>query len=339
MNTSAAKKNVITRASLLKTQKTGDFMKLSIIVPVYNLENYISVTLDSLLSIRFSDSYEILVINDGSKDRSEEIIRSYQQKHSQIKLYTIENQGVSNARNFGISKAKGDYLTFVDGDDTVNPDFFEKAIREMDMGNYDFVQGNFVIVDQGRSNYTPQYVYRDIEIYDYREMLFLFFDPKRKKIHNAVWGKVYKADSVRGLSFDCSLTVAEDQKFVFDVLCKAKKIKLLKDLGIHYIQRSSSVMHSFSASKEYGKISVLEYFIARVPFQEIKSLIQWQQYATLFGLYSNFTKLREPKADEIWSKMMAEYSKEWIPFMSTKEKIIIGMLKHARFVLDLYLRR
>lgn len=313
-------------------------MKLSIIVPVYNLENYISLTLDSLLSIRFSADYEILVINDGSKDGSEEIIRSYQQKHSQVKLYTIENQGVSNARNFGISKARGEYITFVDGDDTVDPDFFAKAVRALDEGGYDFVQGNFVIVDKEELSYN-QYVDQDIVTYDYREMLFLFFDPKRKKIHNTVWGKVYKADSIRGLSFDSSLTVAEDQKYVFDVLCKAKRVKLLKDLGIHYIQRSSSVMHSFSASKEYGKLSVLEYCMARVPFSEIKPLIQWHQYAILRSLYSDFTKLREPKADEVWRKVMAIYSKELIPFMSTKEKIIIGMLKHARFVLDLYLRR
>lgn len=313
-------------------------MKLSIIVPVYNLENYISLTLDSLLSIRFSADYEILVINDGSKDGSEEIIRSYQQKHSQVKLYTIENQGVSNARNFGISKARGEYITFVDGDDTVDPDFFAKAVRALDEGGYDFVQGNFVIVDKEELSYN-QYVDQDIEISDYFEMLSLFFYPKKKKIHNTAWGKVYHAEKIRGISFDASLPVAEDQKFVFDILRQSKKIKLLKDLSIYYIQRQSSVMHTFNISKEHAKLSVLEYCMSQVEFQEIITSIQWHQVQTLLGLYVHFTKEREPEADEVWCKVMAIYSKELIPFMSTKEKIIIGMLKHARFVLDLYLRR
>ena len=105
-------------------------MKLSIIVPVYNLEDYIAATLDSLLSIHFSSNYEIVVINDGSTDGSESVIRDYQQKQSRIVLYSIKNQGVSNARNVGISKATGEYITFVDGDDTVEPDFFEKAVHE-----------------------------------------------------------------------------------------------------------------------------------------------------------------------------------------------------------------
>ena len=90
-------------------------MKLSIIVPVYNLENYISTTLESLLSIRFSFDYEIVVINDGSVDESESIIHGYQKKYGQITLYSIEHQGVSNARNIGISKASGEYISFVDG--------------------------------------------------------------------------------------------------------------------------------------------------------------------------------------------------------------------------------
>ena len=117
-------------------------MKLSIIVPVYNLEKYIAKTLDSLLSIRFSYDYEIIVVNDGSTDASETVIRDYQQKTDKIRLFTIENGGVSNARNVGIHHAQGQYITFMDGDDTVEPDFYEKAVAELDAGGYDFVQGN-----------------------------------------------------------------------------------------------------------------------------------------------------------------------------------------------------
>ena len=114
-------------------------MKLSIIVPVYNLENYVSKTLDSLLSIRFSHDYEIIVVNDGSTDGSEAVIRDYQEKTDKIRLFTTENHGLPGARNYGVGKAIGDYITFFDGDDTVDPDFYEKAVAELDRGGYDFV--------------------------------------------------------------------------------------------------------------------------------------------------------------------------------------------------------
>lgn len=74
-------------------------MKLSIIIPAYNLEEYISLTLDSLLRINFSRNYEIIVVNDGSTDNTENIIKEYQRNNSQIKLITIKNSGVSMARN------------------------------------------------------------------------------------------------------------------------------------------------------------------------------------------------------------------------------------------------
>ena len=125
-------------------------MKLSIIVPVYNLENYISRTLDSLLAIRFSHDYEIIVVNDGSTDRSEAVIAGYQEKTDKIHLYSIENRGLPGARNYGISKAAGEHITYVDGDDTVDPDFFEKAVAELDAGGYDFVQGNYREVYENR---------------------------------------------------------------------------------------------------------------------------------------------------------------------------------------------
>ena len=138
-------------------------MKLSVIVPVYNLENYIATTLESLLSIRFSFDYEIIVINDGSVDGSESIIHDYQKKYGQITLYFIEHQGVSIARNLGLSKARGVYIIFVDGDDTVEPDFFEKAIQELDEGGYDFVQGNHRRIDGYNISYD-QFVSKDMVI-------------------------------------------------------------------------------------------------------------------------------------------------------------------------------
>ena len=222
-------------------------MKLSIIVPVYNLERYIAATLESLLSIRFSYEYEIVVINDGSEDKSEAVIKKYQHKHSNIVLYTIENQGVSTARNLGVKNARGQYITFVDGDDTVESDFFEKAVRELDSGRYDFVQGNFITINCCRK-LNSQFSDVDVEISDTKSILELFFSP-RKIIHNTVWGKVFCADIAKNTFFDSSISVSEDQKYIFDIICKAKRIKIMKEQAINYYLRDSSVIHTMDTKK------------------------------------------------------------------------------------------
>ena len=179
-------------------------VKLSIIVPVYNLENDVSRTLDSLLPIRFSHDYEIIVVNDGSTDASEAVIAGYQEKTDKIRLFTIENGGASNARNVGIGYAQGQYITFMDGDDTVEPDFYEKAVSEMDAGGYDFVQGNHQKIYEDRVVPCVLVAYDEV-IADRKEMLGHYLDVDHKTISYGVWGKVFREDIVRRIPFNAAL--------------------------------------------------------------------------------------------------------------------------------------
>lgn len=310
-------------------------MKLSIIVPVFNLENYIAATLDSLLSIRVSYEYEIVVINDGSTDKSESVIRDYQKKHNQIVLYTIDNQGVSNARNVGISKASGEYITFVDGDDTVESDFFEKAVQELDRGGYDFVQGNYTTID-GDKRFYYQHADKDMEICDQKTILELFFSPC-KKIHNTVWGKVFRAEVAQSVIFDRTLVVAEDQKYVFDVLCRAKKIKIMKDQCINYYLRNSSAIHTMNPKKIEDQLAVFTYCKQHVSYPEIKVFIEWNELLTLLNLYYHYTKLKDYRSDEV-RKEIIKYELEPIkPYLDKKTIVILNLIKYSRFIYDLYI--
>ena len=94
-----------------------DMIKISAIVPVYNAEEYIERCLKSLISQSIGSDIEIIVVNDGSTDRTQKILESYKLKNDNIKIFSIENNGVSHARNLGIQYAKGEYITFVDADD------------------------------------------------------------------------------------------------------------------------------------------------------------------------------------------------------------------------------
>lgn len=314
-------------------------MKLSIIIPVYNLENYIAKTLDSLLHINFSEKFEIIAVNDGSTDSSEAILNQYKERYENISVLSIPNGGVSNARNLGIKKANGEYITFVDGDDTVEPDFFEKAVRELDNGGYDFVQGNYAVVDNEKRFYS-QYLDQDTELNDFHAMMELFFCPGQgKKIHYTVWGKVFRAEIVRKISFDMSLVVAEDKKYVFDVLCIAKKIKLLKEICINYYQRESSAIHTFNVKKEQGKLDVLDYCESNVPYPKIITYINYQRMIILMRLYWHYTKTGNSQAGEVRKGLLALCSGEIFPFMDTKTMVIMFMLRYTRFALDCYIRR
>ena len=98
-------------------------VKVSVIVPVYNMEKYLGECLSSLARQTFND-YEVIVINDGSTDSSEEIIAYYKKEYPKIfKSYSFKNQGISKTRNIGIEKANGEYLTFIDSDDYVEKTF------------------------------------------------------------------------------------------------------------------------------------------------------------------------------------------------------------------------
>ena len=232
-------------------------MKLSIIVPVYNLEKYIASTIESILKIDMPYEYEIIIINDGSSDNSEGIIKKYADNDCRIRLISIQNGGVSNARNIGVSNAKGEYIAFVDGDDFVDEEFFLWAIDEADKNNYDVIQGEFIIVKDGKFVSSIQQK-EEILILTYQQMIDAFLG-ENKIIYNAVWGKVFRRESIDDIRFDKEIKIGEDQKYVFDVLKKVKNVFISNKTAYYYVKRESSAMHRTDVMKCRDEFSVLLY--------------------------------------------------------------------------------
>lgn len=310
-------------------------MKLSVIVPVYNLENYVSRTLDSLLSIRFSHDYEIIVVNDGSTDGSEAVIAGYQEKTDRIRLYSPENRGLPAARNYGISKAVGEYITFVDGDDTVDPDFFERAVDELDSGGYDFVQGNFRLIYEDREDYW-KYVDRDMELSDRKEMLGRYLDVKLTPIGYSVCGKVFRSEIVRQVCFNLALKYGEDLQYVFDVLLMANRIKLLKDVSINYYQRETSIVHTMNVKKAFSKLEVVKHFRDENPYPEFAPLIDYRQLLSLQELYYCLCKEKDPHAKEVRRQILKCPIRRLWPQMSPSARRRFLLNRFAGPLYDLY---
>ncbi len=125
-------------------------MKVSIIVPVYNVEKYLKRCLDSLISQTLKD-IEIICVNDGSKDNSDKILEEYARKDSRIIIINQENQGISVARNNGMDIAKGKYVGFVDSDDWVDSDFFEKLYNAAEKNNAQMAVCSIIRLNEYRS--------------------------------------------------------------------------------------------------------------------------------------------------------------------------------------------
>lgn len=221
---------------------------ISIIVPVYKSEKTLGGCLDSLLCQTYSD-IEIICVVDGSPDACGEICDAYAAKDFRIRPIKRENGGVSSARNRGIDEAKGDYLMFVDSDDTVEPAYCEK------MWNAHKETGADIVI----CGFHHWYVGRDVPkspskpgVYDTREYGETFLKLYQEGFLNMPWNKLFKKELAG--RFDTSLSLGEDLLFNMDYLEKCKKVAVIPDTLIHYIQEEKG--NTLSSKKRDNKLEI-----------------------------------------------------------------------------------
>lgn len=193
--------------------------KVSIIVPIYNTSKYLPTCLDSILEQTYPN-LEIILIDDGSTDSSGKIADQYARKHTNIRVTHQKNQGQSAARNVGLSKATGSYITFIDSDDKMKPTFIAKLLSLYHRGVSITVCGHefhSVKNNQSKNLYQSELKPRKKnESYKAYIVKLLALDGKMYSCSN----KMFRADTIRNhhLQFDSSLNFAEDTKFVLEYL-------------------------------------------------------------------------------------------------------------------------
>lgn len=202
-------------------------VKVSVIVPIYNSEKYLKRCIDSLINQTLSDM-EFILINDGSTDSSDSIISSYDD--SRIKYFKRTNHGIGATRNFGIEHSKGKFIGFLDSDDYVEPDMFEKLYndcinRNLDISICDFYKESSII---------EKVVFNDFGITDLNCMPNMLMD-----INLAPWNKLYKRDICSDILFPIGVKY-EDTPWVAKVMSKASKIGKLNECLYHYIVHNGS---------------------------------------------------------------------------------------------------
>lgn len=265
--------------------------KLSIIVPIYNIEVYLPSCLDSILEQDYQD-YELLLINDGSTDKSGEIADDYASKDNRIKVYHQINAGVSAARNLGIEKAKGEWICFVDGDDELYPNSLTAVLTETDKCEIEMIIAQSFIYERGqikneKYKFDQSFLNRTFDGYK------LIIEKSYKR--GSVWGCIFKSDFLKmnQLNFPLGLKIGEDSIFISIVHLYVQHISFIDQTFYLVNERQGSTSRSWSFEKVYkmkDNIQFISNYIEKNPNLN-KMQIQILHYSIYGAVSSIFNYL------------------------------------------------
>ena len=226
--------------------------KISIIIPIYNVEKYLERCINSIINQTYSN-IEILLIDDGSTDSSPTICDNYQKKDNRIKVIHKQNGGLSDARNKGIEIATGEYLIFIDSDDYIEKNMVEVLYNDLIKNNADISICDYI------KEYSDK---KEIDNFD-KKYFVISGNDKYNYLYNeysirtiVAWNKIYKKELFKEIRYEKG-KVHEDEFIIHELLNKAKKISYVLEPLYHYIQRDNSITHSFNY-KRFDKIEALD---------------------------------------------------------------------------------
>ena len=282
--------------------------KVSIVVPVYNTKKYLEKCLDSLV-YQTLDDIEIIVVNDGSPDESQKIIDRYVQAYpNKVQAYVKENGGLSDARNFGISKCNGEYIGFVDSDDYVNLDMYQNMYNKAKERDFDMVVCDIRYVYEDVSKEVSSQVDEDINDLDKIKAQMV-------NIYPAAWNKIYKKQLFEnGVLFKKGVWY-EDVEFLYRLFPYIKSIGTIKKAFVNYVQRDGAITRTFD-ERVYNYIDnfngIVEFYKAKSFYDEYYSELEYSYvrylYMTFIKTACNFNKKEYKKARKLAKKNVLEKS-------------------------------
>ncbi len=220
---------------------------ISIIIPVYNTEKYISKCLDSILAQTYMNT-EIILVDDGSTDGSGAICDAYAAKYSNIKVIHQKNGGVSKARNAALDVFTGEYVAFADSDDTVHPEMIKKLYDNLIENNVEISVCDYLMI------------YPDKEVHPNPDGILLKVTASKaietillgKEFQGHLCNKLFKADVLEGLRLDEDIYVYEDMLYVIKAVLKSKNVFFDSTPLCNYYMREGSAMHAVFNYKRYS---------------------------------------------------------------------------------------
>lgn len=308
--------------------------KVSVIVPVYNVEKYVEKCIKSLVDQTLQE-IEIIAVDDGSKDDSKNIIDKYIKKYpDKVKYLYKENGGLSSARNFGIPYANGEYIAFLDSDDYVEPTMYEEMYKLAKKDDADMVECDFI------------WEYPNKQKYDYG----VVYNGKKEAIEKArvvAWNKLIKREIIKNekIEFPFGLRY-EDVEFFYKLVPSINKISFMKKYFIHYVQRDNSIANTQNTkTKDIFKVlnNVIEFYKNKGYYEEYKEELEYTYLRLL--LCSSLKRMckikdrqeRKIALDETWNNINTNFP-NWRKNRLLKKKSIknVYMKSVNRFTFKIY---
>ena len=240
--------------------------KVSVIIPVYNVENYIEKCLDSVVNQTLQD-IEIIIVNDGSTDLSKEKIKNYIKKYGKkIKYLEKQNEGLSSARNFGLSFATGEYIAFLDSDDYIDCEAYNEMYKVAKEQNLDLVQCGFIW------EYPNKKRIGKVDLYNSKKEMI-------EKGRVEAWNKLIKREIIEknNIQFPMGLRY-EDMEFFYKLVPYIQNFAFIDKPFIHYVQRSSSIANTQNVkNKDIFTIldNVITYYKQKNIYDEYKQELEY----------------------------------------------------------------
>lgn len=284
-------------------------MKVSIIVPIYNVETYLEKCIDSIIMQTYSN-IEILLINDGSTDKSYDICQKFSKQDNRIKVINLSNSGVSNARNEGLSNVTGDYIMFVDGDDFIAYDALENIVNIIESSSWpDIIVGKAI---HYYSDLEMDYEKTHINTEEVNELSgiqrFLFIQDREMFPMWAVWRYVIKKDVISNndLKFTKGIISGEDLEFIIKVFRYVDKVEKNSTHYYYYrTSRSDSVMNTISFKKCISELMIINKLyneMAENKNENIGGLFHWLGLM-IINQIKNLNRLNKVDGDKIISEI------------------------------------
>ena len=272
--------------------------KISVIVPVYNVEKFLTRCIDSILAQTFTD-FELLLIDDGSKDKSGEICDEYAAKDSRIRVFHKQNGGVSTARNLGIDKAQGEWVYFVDSDDWIEIETLS-IVQSIDMRKIGIIKfGYYEDFYDGKINIVSDNNERIIS--DPEEMLNAVGN---NKYYGFLWNSFFNRSIIKTLRFDEDLPWMEDHIFSLQLFLSGKSLIILSGKYYHYNIRNLISLSSISDPIVILKAANREFEVNKLIIKSLSSkvyqrtLISYhgkirQMILSIFNTFPNFAQRKK----------------------------------------------
>ena len=315
---------------------------LSIVVPVYNTEKYLNKCLDSILA-QSIDNYEVIVINDGSKDSSEQILKEYEARYPDIiKVIHQENHGIGYTRNVGIRNSKGKYITFIDSDDAILPNYCEALLKKAEESNLDMVVCDYYDVSEktGHKTRVPISNFDDTNIEKSPNLLF--------DINSSPWNKIYRTELLRKYNIFVPENVKyEDVLFVLKVLSVARQVGKVEEALVDYLIRDGS--ETKVMNKRVFDIFIIfselkQYFEDHGMFGVLKECFEWFciNRVTVYSIQQRYQK--DWKDAKLFIERGYSYLEEFFPdwrknkYYLQSNSILKRMLKNYKWVMYIFVK-